>query len=171
VVAEGCCAGPGVQEDAGQDGDDEAGEADTDRVDHRDLRPAVAGSQTLRPCPVEADDDSLPFNFDRHLRLEFHGGRITSDGRILVRLELDDTLGLTDLAGRVLSDGQRSKSNQPGARAQADYDHAAFANPDVYELLEAANMTRPAEWVVDFYNHRGTAERWIKERKSDWQTH
>src|SRR3712207_7019795 len=26
--------------------------------------------------------------------------------------------------------------------------------------------TRPAESVVAFYNHRGTAERWIKDRKS-----
>ena len=26
-------------------------------------------------------------------------------------------------------------------------------------------MSRPAERVVDFYNHRGTAEQWIKEGK------
>jgi hypothetical protein len=28
------------------------------------------------------------------------------------------------------------------------------------------NMTRPAECVVAFYNHRGTAEQWIKEGKN-----
>jgi Transposase DDE domain group 1 len=28
------------------------------------------------------------------------------------------------------------------------------------------NMTRPAEWVVAFYNQRGTAEQWIKEGKN-----
>src|SRR5271166_2168385 len=27
-------------------------------------------------------------------------------------------------------------------------------------------MTRPAEWVVIFYNHRGTAKQWIKEGKN-----
>jgi hypothetical protein len=27
------------------------------------------------------------------------------------------------------------------------------------------NLTRPAESVVAFYNHRGTAEQWIKEGK------
>ena len=27
------------------------------------------------------------------------------------------------------------------------------------------NLTRPAERVVAFYNHRGTAEQWIKEGK------
>ena len=30
----------------------------------------------------------------------------------------------------------------------------------------ATNMTRPAERVVAFYNHRGTAEQWIKEGKN-----
>ena len=29
-----------------------------------------------------------------------------------------------------------------------------------------ANLTRPAERVVMFYNHRGTAEQWIKEGKN-----
>src|SRR3712207_1057338 len=28
------------------------------------------------------------------------------------------------------------------------------------------NLTRPAESVVSFYNHRGTAEQWIKEGKA-----
>jgi hypothetical protein len=30
----------------------------------------------------------------------------------------------------------------------------------------ATNLTRPAESVVAFYNHRGTAEQWIKEGKA-----
>ena len=30
----------------------------------------------------------------------------------------------------------------------------------------ATKMTRPAERVVEFYNHRGTAEQWIKEGKN-----
>jgi Transposase DDE domain group 1 len=28
------------------------------------------------------------------------------------------------------------------------------------------NMSRPAEWVVAFYNKRGTCEQWIKEGKA-----
>ncbi len=60
----------------------------------------------------EVDDGSLRVNFDRRLRLEFHGSRITSDGGILVHRELDDTLGLTDLAGDVLSDGRRGKNTR-----------------------------------------------------------
>jgi hypothetical protein len=53
---------------------------------------------------------------------------------------------------------------------------AAFANPEMYEFLEAGrashrvgfivtNLARPVERVVAFYNQRGTCEQFIKEGK------
>ena len=42
--------------------------------------------------------------FDRRVRLEFHGSKISSDGGLLLFRELDDVLGLHDLAGGVLRD-------------------------------------------------------------------
>ena len=58
----------------------------------------------------ESDDGALRVDFDRRLKLEFHGSRITSDAGLLAYRELDDALGLTDLAGGVLSDSRRGKN-------------------------------------------------------------
>jgi hypothetical protein len=60
----------------------------------------------------ESDNSSLRVDFDRRLQLDFHGSRVTSDAGLLAYRELDDALGLTDLAGSVLSDGRRGKNTR-----------------------------------------------------------
>jgi len=42
--------------------------------------------------------------FDRRVRLEFHGSKISSDGGLLLFRELDEVLGLHDIAGGLLRD-------------------------------------------------------------------
>ena len=58
----------------------------------------------------ELDEGVLRVDFDRRLRLEFHGSRITSDAGLLAYRELDDALGLTELAGAALSECRRGKN-------------------------------------------------------------
>ena len=49
-------------------------------------------------------------DFDRRVRLEFRGAQLSSDGGLLVMRELDDALGLSDLASWALCDNRRGKN-------------------------------------------------------------
>ena len=60
----------------------------------------------------ESDDGPLRVDFDRRLKLEFHGSRITSDAGLLAYRDLDDALGLTDLAGGILSECRRGRNTR-----------------------------------------------------------
>jgi Transposase DDE domain group 1 len=56
--------------------------------------------------------EPLRVTFDRRLKLEFHGTRITSDGGLLAYRELDDALGLTAMAASALAEGRRGKNTR-----------------------------------------------------------
>lgn len=47
---------------------------------------------------------AIRLGFDGRVRLEFHGSKISSDGGLLLFRELDEVLGLHDIAGGVLRD-------------------------------------------------------------------
>jgi hypothetical protein len=55
-------------------------------------------------------NEPLRVAFDRRIKLEFHGARITSDGGLLAYRKLDDVLGLTAMAASALGEGRRGKN-------------------------------------------------------------
>ncbi|CAA7627844.1 hypothetical protein MCP1_730003 [Candidatus Terasakiella magnetica] len=61
----------------------------------------------------DAELADLRVVFDRRLKLEFHGSKVTSDAGLLAFRELDDALGLTEMAGQMLSDSRTGKNNRP----------------------------------------------------------
>ena len=69
----------------------------------------------------EGKESPLRVAFDRRIKLEFHGARITSDGGLLAYRELDDTFGLT-------SDG-RVETCRGSARKEYSPPAAWFAAP------------------------------------------
>jgi Transposase DDE domain group 1 len=60
----------------------------------------------------ESNDGALQLDFDRRLKLECHGSRITSDAGLLTYRELDDALGLTHMVGDELVDPRTGKNGQ-----------------------------------------------------------
>jgi len=56
-----------------------------------------------KPGPPQVD-------FDRRLKLEFHGSRITSDAGLLAYRELDHALGPTDLGGSIPTEARRERN-------------------------------------------------------------
>ena len=54
--------------------------------------------------------DNVRLSFDRRVRLEFHGSKISSDGGLLVFRELDEVLGLHDIAGGLLRDKRTGRN-------------------------------------------------------------
>ena len=97
----------------------------------------------------ESKRDGLRVDFDRRLKLEFHGSKITSDGGLLAYRELDDALGLTEVAGTIFQDSRTGKNGWHGMTGQ--FRQSVFARLGGYEdVNDADRLGRdPAmRWIV-----------------------
>ena len=72
----------------------------------------MLGARSWRTRWVKRNSRPLRVDFDRRLKLEFHGSNISSDAGLLPYRELDDALGLTELGGEVLSETRRGKNTR-----------------------------------------------------------
>ena len=92
----------------------------------------------LRGDPMgEAKKGALKIRFDRRLRLEFHGTRITLDAGLLACRELDDALGLTVRAPVQLQEIRHGRNIQ--------HELAPLLRQSVYSRLAGYEDTNDAE--------------------------
>jgi hypothetical protein len=78
----------------------------------KELIQAEDGSDAERDGRIGLEGTSTGFR--PRLKLEFHGSRVTSDAGLIAYRELDDALGLTALAGGVLSDIRTGRNGWHG---------------------------------------------------------
>ena len=81
--------------------------------------------------------ERLNIRFDRKIKLEFHGARLTSDGGLLAYRELDDTLGLFNSASTVMSDKRTGRNIQ--------HDMTNLLRQSVYSRLAGYEDVNDAE--------------------------
>ena len=62
----------------------------------------------------ERSKDARRLNFDRKLKLEFHGTKVYSDEGLIAYRELDEVLGLTTMIEAELTDNRTGKNTQHG---------------------------------------------------------
>jgi hypothetical protein len=96
----------------------------------------------------DTPNDPLRVDFDRHIKLEFHGATVTSDAGLLAYRELDDALQLTSTAATGLHDSRTGQNTQHSLLAllrQSIYSRlAGYEDVNDAELL----CLDPAERIV-----------------------
>ena len=85
----------------------------------------------------ERKKDALRVNFDRKLKLEFHGTKVTSNAGLLAFRELDEALGLTAMIEPDFCDNRKGRNTQ--------HNIIALLRQSVYGRLAGYEDTNDAE--------------------------
>jgi len=106
----------------------------------------------------ESKDGVLRLYFDRRLKLEFHGSKVTTDAGLLAYRELDASVELTEMAGDVLADSRTGKNGRHGMVGQ--FRQSVFGRLGGYDdVNDADRLGRdPAmRWIVGGHAIKGRA--------------
>jgi len=88
----------------------------------------------------ERKKQTFRVNFDKKLKLEFHGSKITSDAGLLAYRELDSALGLTESVKDLLCDVRKGKNTQHSMLAM--FRQSVYGRLGGYEDLNDAERLR-----------------------------
>ena len=97
----------------------------------------------------EARQVALGLAFDRRIKLEFHGSKVTSDAGLLAFRELDDALGLGQITADLLADTRTGQNSRHTLIAQLR--QSVFGRLAGYEDVNDAERLAhdPAmRWIV-----------------------
>ena len=106
----------------------------------------------------ESKEGVLRLDFDRRLKLEFHGSKVTSDAGLLPYRELDDAVGLTEIAGDRLTDTRRGKNGRHGLVGQ--FRQSVFGRLGGYDDVNDADrlsLDPVMRWIVGGHAVEGQA--------------
>jgi hypothetical protein len=98
----------------------------------------------------ESKKDALRVNFNRKLKLEFHGVKVTSDAGLLAYREIDNVFGLTDMVACEMTDNRTGKKTQ--------HSITALLRQSVYSRLAGYEDTNDAERSCYALRYRGKSK-------------
>jgi len=85
----------------------------------------------------ERENEAFRLNFDRRIKLELHGTKVTSDAGLLAYRELDEALGLTTTTGSNIRVNRTGKNTQ--------HSISALLRQSIYSRLAGYEDTNDAE--------------------------
>ena len=97
----------------------------------------------------ESKQGCLRVDFDRRLKLEFHGSKVTTDAGLLAYRELDASVELTAMAGDVLADSRTGKNGRHGMVGQ--FRQSGFGRLGGYDDVNDADrlsLDPVMRWIV-----------------------
>ena len=106
----------------------------------------------------ESNEGALKLDFDRRVMLQFRSSVVASDAGLLAYRELDDTLGLTAIAGETLADA-RTGRNGRHALVVCCGSRCLVVSLDIEDVNDAERLRHdPAmRWIVGGQAAQGRA--------------